>query len=78
LERLDDEHPAAAARAAPRWRDVFSLTVGLGARRLGRILRRGEQLSGAFDVVGSNRAGEQAVMSDAVSSSSWQYKAYSQ
>ena len=33
---------------------------------MGRILRRGEQLSDALDVVRSNRAGEQAVMSDAV------------
>jgi hypothetical protein len=44
---------------------VFSATVGL-ARRLGRILRRGDQLSGALDVVRSKRAGDETVVADAV------------
>ena len=66
LERLDDDHPAAAAGAGARRRNVFSVTVGLGTRRLGGILRRGEQLSCTLDVVRSNRAGEQAVVADAV------------
>ena len=45
---------------------MIGLTVGPGARGLGRILRRGEQLSGALDVLSANRAGEQAVVADAV------------
>ncbi len=65
FERLDDDHPAAAAGAAPRGGDVFGRIVGL-ARGLGRALRRGEQLSGSLDVVRPHRAGQQAVMSDAV------------
>ena len=40
-------------------------TVGLGAQGWG-ALRRGEQLAGALDVVRPNRAGEEAVMADAV------------
>ncbi len=44
----------------------FGLAVRLGARALGRGLGRGEQLADALDVVGSNRAGEQAVVADAV------------
>ena len=46
--------------------EVFSVTVGLGTRRLGSILRRGEQLSRPLDVVRSDRAGEQAVVADTV------------
>jgi hypothetical protein len=44
-------------------------SAGLSAslRGLGRILSRGEQLSGALDVVRTHRAGEQAVVTDAVS-----------
>jgi hypothetical protein len=42
----------------------LSVTVRLGGRALRRGLWRDEQLAGAFDVVGPNRAGEQA---DAVS-----------
>ena len=66
FERLDDDHPAAATRAAARRRKVIGLTVDPGAREPGRILRRGEQLSGALDVPSANRAGEQAVVADAV------------
>jgi hypothetical protein len=66
FERLDDDHPAAAAGAASRRQNVFGLTVGLGVRALGSGLRRREQVSGALDVVGSNRAGQQAVVADAV------------
>jgi len=66
FERLDDDHPAAAARAAARRRNVFGLAVGLGARALGNGLRRREQSPRALDGVGSKRAGEEAVMSDAV------------
>ena len=66
FERLDDDHPAAAARAAARRRNVFGLTAGLGARALGSGLRRREQLPRALDGVRSKGAGEEAVMSDAV------------
>jgi hypothetical protein len=44
FEGLDDDHPAAATRAAARRRNVFSLTSGLGARTLGGGLARGEPL----------------------------------
>ena len=47
------------------------MSVGLGARRLGGILRRGEQSSCTLDIVRSNRAGEQAVVADAVEAG-WQ------
>ena len=43
-----------------RWRRGFGLAVRLGARPLGR----GQQMAGALDVVGTNAAGEQAVMAD--------------
>ena len=49
-----------------RRRNVFGLIVGLGARTLGSGLRRGEQVSGALDVLGANRAGDEAVVSDPV------------
>ena len=47
-------------------RRCFGLVVGLGALALARLRGRGEQLASALDVVRSNRAGEQAVMADAV------------
>jgi hypothetical protein len=67
LERLDDDHPTAATRTAPRRRNVFSLTSSLGAGTLGRGVRHGERLASALDVAGANRSCEQAVMADAVS-----------
>ena len=63
---LDDDHPAAATRAAARRRKVFSLTSGLGARTLGGALRCGERLADALDVARTTRAGEQAVVADAM------------
>ncbi len=65
FERLDDDHPAATAAAARR-RDVFGLAVGLGAWALGSGSRRREQLPSALDVVRSKRAGDEAVVADAV------------
>jgi hypothetical protein len=52
-----------------RWRRCLSVTVRLGGRALRRGLWRAEQLAGAFDVVGPNRAGEQAVVADAMAAS---------
>ena len=49
-----------------RWRRCLGVTVRLGGRALRRGLWRDEQLAGAFDVVGPNRAGEQAVVADAM------------
>src|SRR5271165_6880328 len=66
LERFDDDHPAATTWASAGRRTVFALAVGLGVRVLGRDLGRGERLADALDVAGSDRAGEQAVMADAV------------
>ena len=66
FEGLDDDHPAAATRAAARRRNVFGLTSGLGARTLGGALRRGERLADALDVARTTRAGEQAVVADAM------------
>ena len=66
FKSLDDDHPTAAAGVAARGRNVFSLAVGLRARRLRRILCCVEQLANALDVVRSKRAGEQAVVADAV------------
>src|SRR5208337_843699 len=63
LERLDDDHPAAATRASARRQRCFGLAVGLGALALRRRRGGGERLADAFDVAGSNRA---AVMADAV------------
>src|SRR5208337_2576740 len=61
-----DDHPAATTWASAGRRNVFALAVGLGVRVLGRDLWRGERLADALDVAGSDRAGEQAVMADAV------------
>ena len=44
----------------------MGLVVGLGALALARLRGRGEQLANALDVVRSNRAGDEAVMTDAV------------
>ena len=44
------------------WRRSFGVPVRLGARALGR----GEQLAGALDVAGSNRAGDEAVVAKSV------------
>ena len=49
-----------------RWRRCLDVTVRLGERALRRRLWRDKQLAGAFDVVGPNRAGEQAVVADAM------------
>src|SRR5208282_1187518 len=66
FEGFDDDHPAAATGASARWRRGFGLAVRLGARAHGRGLGRGKRLAGARDVAGSNRAGEEAVVADAV------------
>jgi hypothetical protein len=66
LERFDDDHAAAATRTAPRGRNVFSLTSGLGAGPLGRGFRRGEGLANAVDIARPNCAGEEAIVADAV------------
>ena len=66
FERLDDEHSAAAAWASTWRRSFVGVAVGLGAWALGRDLGRGERLARALDVAGSNRAGEQAVVADAM------------
>src|SRR5208282_1660319 len=55
-----------ATGASARWRSCFGLAVRLVARALGRSLWRGERLAGALDVAGSNRAGEEAIVADAV------------
>ncbi len=68
MEGLDDDHLAAAARAATEGRSRLSVGVGVSGRAFGRDFGRGEQVSSALDVVCSKRAGEQAVMSDAVES----------
>ena len=44
------------------WRRCFGVSVRLG----GRALRRRERLAGALDVGGPERAGEQAVVADAM------------
>ena len=62
FEGFGDAHPAAATRATAHWRRSFGVPVRFGARALGR----GEQLAGALDVAGSNRAGDEAVVADAV------------
>src|SRR5208282_3530335 len=64
LERLDDDHPAAATRASARRQRWFGVAVGLGRRAFAR--GRGEQLADALDVAGANRAGEEAIVADAV------------
>src|SRR5271165_1777680 len=46
--------------------DWLSVAVGVGGRAIGRDFGRGEQLADALDVVRANRAGEQAVVADAV------------
>jgi hypothetical protein len=66
FERLDDDHPAAAAWAAARRGNVFGLAVGLAARALEIRADRREQLPRALDVLKANRAGQQAVVADAV------------
>ena len=66
LERIDDDHPAAATWASAGGRRCFGLVVGLGAPALAWLRGRGEQLANALDVVRSNRAGDEAVMADAV------------
>ena len=67
FERLDDDHPAAATRAAARRRNVF----GLDCRP--RRARAGAQFSAAASACRArsmlscaNRAGEEAVVADAV------------
>ena len=50
-----------ATRASARWGRCFGLAMRLGMGALGRRLG-GEQLTGALDVAGSNRAGKQAVV----------------
>ena len=68
LEGLDDEHPAAAARAR----------VGERLRRIGlaRLVGRGwgqvEEFTHGFHHFGAIGAGEQAVVADAVEAV-WQY-----
>ena len=67
FERLDDDHPAAVTwAAATRRRSGFGLAVGLGVRALGCSLESGERLAEALDFAGSDRGGEEAVVSDAV------------
>src|SRR5271166_3832568 len=66
LRTFDDDHPAAAARASARRRRCFGLAVGLSVALWGETFDGGEQSAGALDVARSNRAGEQAVMADAV------------
>src|SRR5579863_7542696 len=69
LERIDDDHLAAATWASAGGRRCFGLVVGLGALALARLSGRGEQLANALDVVGPNGAGDEAVMADAVEAS---------
>src|SRR5271166_828859 len=52
--------------------NVFGLAVGLGAWALGSGSRRREQLPSALDVVRSKRAGDEAVVADAVEAA-WQH-----
>jgi hypothetical protein len=42
VEHLDDDHPAATARAAAHRRNLFGLAVGLDGRALGRRLGQGK------------------------------------
>src|SRR5271166_4133478 len=51
LERLDDDHPAAATRASARRQRCFGLAVGLSVALWGETLGGGEQLAGALDVL---------------------------
>ena len=67
FECLDDDHPAAATRATARGRNVFASPHCRPRRANARARpRRRKHLAGALDVVGSDRAGEQAVVADAV------------
>src|SRR5262245_28852761 len=60
LEHLDDEHAAAAA-----WASGLAMIDG-GSGGLALMSCRGEQLTGACDIVGASAFGEQAVVADAM------------
>ena len=62
FECFDGDHPAAATWTLTQGRKSFGLAVRRVARALGRGLGRGEYLSDALDVAGSNRPGEEAVV----------------
>src|SRR4030081_1558517 len=65
LEGLNDDHAPAAARAWVRERGRL---VAAGGILVGfaRARRRGEQLTGACDVVDARAAGKQTIVTDAV------------
>ena len=58
---------AGRKRRGLAWRDLWGFTVlEVTVRLSGRAFRRGERLADALDVAGSNGAGKQAVVADAV------------
>jgi hypothetical protein len=66
VERLDDHHPAAAARAR-RWLDWRFGVIGT-SHRVGTLRRRSdiEQFSTQREVLGAMAVGEQAIVADAM------------
>ncbi len=67
LERLDDDHAAAATRTRARGRLGLVCFGAVGICGLGLCRPHGEQFARSGDVVGPRAAGEQAVVADAVS-----------